>query len=164
MIYFFDNLHLQIIGSISPKASVENSSALWAILLIIPGVQRGRYTLERKTGCILEAKRFVKAEQLPPPPPAPSSPPVAHPLPSPTDVSHSMVDMVMSIRNDYLDNLVYSVAHIHDKYTLYSPDFLATLPQREARYKVRIMVMLLCFATYKTYRSDLRNMKIRNLI
>ncbi len=31
--YFFDDLHLQIIASISPKASVENSSAQWAIFL-----------------------------------------------------------------------------------------------------------------------------------
>ncbi len=29
--YFFDHLHLQIIASISPKTSVENSSAQWAI-------------------------------------------------------------------------------------------------------------------------------------
>ncbi len=28
---YFDDLHLQIIESISPKASVENSSAHWAI-------------------------------------------------------------------------------------------------------------------------------------
>ncbi len=33
-IYFvFDDLHLQIIASISPKASVENSSAQWAIFI-----------------------------------------------------------------------------------------------------------------------------------
>ncbi len=32
--YFFDDLHLQIIASISPKASVENSSAQWAILFL----------------------------------------------------------------------------------------------------------------------------------
>ncbi len=32
---FFDDLHLQIIASISPKASVENSSAQWAIFLIL---------------------------------------------------------------------------------------------------------------------------------
>ncbi len=31
---FFDNLHLQIIASISPKASVQNSSAQWAIFFI----------------------------------------------------------------------------------------------------------------------------------
>ncbi len=31
LFYFFDDLHLQIIKSISPKASVENSSAHWAI-------------------------------------------------------------------------------------------------------------------------------------
>ncbi len=31
---FFDDLHLQIIASISPKASVENSSAQWAIFLL----------------------------------------------------------------------------------------------------------------------------------
>ncbi len=29
--FFFDDLLLQIIASISPKASVENSSAQWAI-------------------------------------------------------------------------------------------------------------------------------------
>ncbi len=29
--FFFYDLHLQIIASISPKASVENSSAQWAI-------------------------------------------------------------------------------------------------------------------------------------
>ncbi len=29
--FYFDDLHLQIIESISPKASVENSSARWAI-------------------------------------------------------------------------------------------------------------------------------------
>ncbi len=29
--FYFDNLHLQIIESISPKAPVENSSAQWAI-------------------------------------------------------------------------------------------------------------------------------------
>ncbi len=33
--FFFDDLHLQIIESISPKASVENSSAQWAIFLMI---------------------------------------------------------------------------------------------------------------------------------
>ncbi len=32
---FFDDLHLQIIQNISPKASVENSSAQWAIFLIV---------------------------------------------------------------------------------------------------------------------------------
>ncbi len=32
--YFFDDLHLQIIASISPKASVENLSAQWAIFII----------------------------------------------------------------------------------------------------------------------------------
>ncbi len=32
-IYYFDDLHLQIIESISPKASVENSSVQWAIFL-----------------------------------------------------------------------------------------------------------------------------------
>ncbi len=31
---YFDDLHLQIIESISPKASVENSSAHWAIFYI----------------------------------------------------------------------------------------------------------------------------------
>ncbi len=31
---FWDNLHLQIIASISPKASVENSSAQWAIFFL----------------------------------------------------------------------------------------------------------------------------------
>ncbi len=30
-LFFFDDLHLQIIASISPKASVEYSSAQWAI-------------------------------------------------------------------------------------------------------------------------------------
>ncbi len=30
-IFYFDDLHLQIIESISPKASVENSSAQWII-------------------------------------------------------------------------------------------------------------------------------------
>ncbi len=30
--FFFNDLHLQIIASISPNASVENSSAQWAIL------------------------------------------------------------------------------------------------------------------------------------
>ncbi len=34
---FFDDLQLQIIASISPKASVENSSAQWAIC-IFPGI------------------------------------------------------------------------------------------------------------------------------
>ncbi len=33
LIFFFDDLHFQIIASISPKASVENSSAQWAIFL-----------------------------------------------------------------------------------------------------------------------------------
>ncbi len=32
--FYFDDLHLQIIESISPKASVENSSAQWAICFI----------------------------------------------------------------------------------------------------------------------------------
>ncbi len=31
---FFDDLHLQIIESISPKASVQNSSAQWTIFLV----------------------------------------------------------------------------------------------------------------------------------
>ncbi len=31
LFFYFDDLHLQIIESISPKASVENSSAQWAI-------------------------------------------------------------------------------------------------------------------------------------
>ncbi len=31
--FVFDNLHLQIMASISPKASVENSSAQWAIII-----------------------------------------------------------------------------------------------------------------------------------
>ncbi len=30
-IFFIDNLHLEIIANISPKPSVENSSAQWAI-------------------------------------------------------------------------------------------------------------------------------------
>ncbi len=30
-LFFFDDLHLQIIESISPKASVDDSSAQWAI-------------------------------------------------------------------------------------------------------------------------------------
>ncbi len=30
-LFIFDELHLQIIASISPKASVENSLAQWAI-------------------------------------------------------------------------------------------------------------------------------------
>ncbi len=34
---FFDDLHLQIIESISPKASVENSSAQWVISFNISG-------------------------------------------------------------------------------------------------------------------------------
>ncbi len=33
--FYFDDLHLQIIESISPIASIENSSAQWAIFLII---------------------------------------------------------------------------------------------------------------------------------
>ncbi len=33
LIFYFDDLHLQIIASISPKASLENSSAQWAIFL-----------------------------------------------------------------------------------------------------------------------------------
>ncbi len=33
--FFGDDLHLQIIAIISPKASVENSSAQWAIFFII---------------------------------------------------------------------------------------------------------------------------------
>ncbi len=32
LFFFFDDLHLQIIESISPKASVGNSSAQWAIV------------------------------------------------------------------------------------------------------------------------------------
>ncbi len=35
MPYFFVDVHLQIIESISPKASVQNSSAQWAISLNI---------------------------------------------------------------------------------------------------------------------------------
>ncbi len=35
-IYFLDDLHLQIIESISPKASVENSSAQWATFVDLP--------------------------------------------------------------------------------------------------------------------------------
>ncbi len=35
--FFFDDIHLQIIESISPKVSVDNSSAQWAILIIIIG-------------------------------------------------------------------------------------------------------------------------------
>ncbi len=31
LIIFFDDVHLQIIASISPKASVEHASAQWAI-------------------------------------------------------------------------------------------------------------------------------------
>ncbi len=31
--FFLDDLHFQIIASISPKAAVENSSAQWAIFL-----------------------------------------------------------------------------------------------------------------------------------
>ncbi len=34
LIFYFDDLNLQIIESIFPKASVENSSAQWAIFLI----------------------------------------------------------------------------------------------------------------------------------
>ncbi len=34
-IYFFDDLQLQIIKAFSPKASVENSLAQWAIFLIL---------------------------------------------------------------------------------------------------------------------------------
>ncbi len=34
LFFYFDDLHLQIIESISPKASVENSSAQCAIFLI----------------------------------------------------------------------------------------------------------------------------------
>ncbi len=34
LFFYFDDLHLQIIGSISPKASVENSSAQWAIFFL----------------------------------------------------------------------------------------------------------------------------------
>ncbi len=33
--FFGDDLHIQIIASISPKASVENSSAHWAIFFLI---------------------------------------------------------------------------------------------------------------------------------
>ncbi len=32
--FFLDDLHLQIIATISPKTSVENSSAQWAICFI----------------------------------------------------------------------------------------------------------------------------------
>ncbi len=32
---FFDDLHLQIIERISPKASVYNSAAQWAILILL---------------------------------------------------------------------------------------------------------------------------------
>ncbi len=48
---FFDDLHLQIIESISPEASAENSSAQWAIFLIIYNLQRTfhvRKTFKRK--------------------------------------------------------------------------------------------------------------------
>ncbi len=38
-IFFFDGLHVQIIASISPKASVENSSAQWAIFIQIDNAQ-----------------------------------------------------------------------------------------------------------------------------
>ncbi len=34
MVFFIDDLYLQIIDNISPKTSVENSSAQWAILII----------------------------------------------------------------------------------------------------------------------------------
>ncbi len=33
LFFYFDDLHLQIIESISPKVSVDNSSAQWAIFL-----------------------------------------------------------------------------------------------------------------------------------
>ncbi len=33
--FYFDDLHLQLIESISPKASVENSSAQWAIFYLL---------------------------------------------------------------------------------------------------------------------------------
>ncbi len=39
IVYFVDDLHLQIIESISPKASVENSSAQCAIFLLCYGSQ-----------------------------------------------------------------------------------------------------------------------------
>ncbi len=38
--FFFYDLHLQIIESISPKASVEKSSAQWAILLFVVAILR----------------------------------------------------------------------------------------------------------------------------
>ncbi len=37
--FFFDDLQLPIIANISPKASVENSSAQWAIFFFIKGAQ-----------------------------------------------------------------------------------------------------------------------------
>ncbi len=40
---FFDDLHLQIIESISPKASVKNSSAQWAIFSeVVPNFSLGK--------------------------------------------------------------------------------------------------------------------------
>ncbi len=35
VIFYFDDLHLQIIEGISPKASAENSSAQWDIFLFV---------------------------------------------------------------------------------------------------------------------------------
>ncbi len=35
LFFYFDDLHLQIIETIFPKVSVENSSAQWAIFFII---------------------------------------------------------------------------------------------------------------------------------
>ncbi len=37
-VYFFDDLHLQIIESISPKASVENSSPAIFITMVDPHI------------------------------------------------------------------------------------------------------------------------------
>ncbi len=68
---FFNDLNFQIIESISPKASVENSSAQWAIFYLFFIIGSHKYGIYAAQNLWLIP--FGLCQILPPPPPAPTS-------------------------------------------------------------------------------------------
>ena len=75
-------------------------------------MRRGRYSLERRTDCILESKGIpLDARRTSEPDPEPEP------------------DL-------FLEDLTKNLVALNEEHAFQSPDFLATLPEKESKYKV----------------------------
>ena len=85
------------------------------------GIKRGRYTLKKKTGCIKELKKYK---------------------------SSVIAADVLNEKAKYFDDLIKTVTAVDAKYPAYSPELIASIPEKITQTKVSfyIVVYRYCFS------------------